>query len=144
MGTAKTVARTRAPARLRVSALRTHEEILKHDLTHDAVFRREWKRTLVARAVGMRVLSYRTGKDLTQDALARKLGMKQSAVARLEVGEHTPSFATLELLSRKLGLEFVIDIRPSGKASKFVRPGTKDESVEFEVPTGTKVLVATG
>ncbi len=73
MAKARMGTRTRAPARVRVEDLRTHEQILKDDLDKDAKFRREWKRTLVARAVGLRVLSYRTARGLTQDDLAKKL-----------------------------------------------------------------------
>jgi transcriptional regulator with XRE-family HTH domain len=38
--------------------------------------------------------------------------MKRIVVARLEAGDHTPSFDTLQLLSRGLGIEFHIDITP--------------------------------
>lgn len=38
--------------------------------------------------------------------------MGQSAVARLESGEHEPTIATLARLSRALGIEFHIGITP--------------------------------
>lgn len=46
-------------------------------------------------------------------ALARQLGMKQPAVARLEAGEHNPSFGTRARLSSALGIEFHIAVTPS-------------------------------
>jgi predicted transcriptional regulator len=39
--------------------------------------------------------------------------MSQPAIARLEIGEHEPTFATLSKLSRGLGINFHIDITPS-------------------------------
>ncbi|MGQ0824230.1 MAG: helix-turn-helix transcriptional regulator [Actinomycetota bacterium] len=79
-------------------------------------FRAEWERTAVARAVAARVVEYRVEHGLSQTALARQLGMKQPAVARLEAGEHNPSFGTLARLSNALGIEFHIDVTPEGVA----------------------------
>ncbi len=42
--------------------------------------------------------------------------MKQPAVARLEAGEHNPSFDTLARLSSVLGIEFHIAVTPAGVA----------------------------
>lgn len=77
----------------------------------DPVTRREWERTAVARALAVWLCAYRAEHGLTQDALAALLGMKQSAVARLEIGETEPKLSTLLRLSRALGtpLELVVD-----------------------------------
>ena len=82
----------------------------------DPAFRAEWERTAVARAVAVRLVEYRAEHALSQTALARQLGMKQPAVARLEAGEHNPSFDTLARLSSALGLEFHIAVTPEGVA----------------------------
>ena len=82
----------------------------------DPKFRAEWERTAVARAVAVRLVEYRVEHALTQTALARQLGMKQPAVARLEAGEHNPSFDTLARLSSALGIEFHIAVTPDGVA----------------------------
>ncbi len=76
------------------------------------VVRREHNRTVLAHAVAMRVVGYRIDHELSQTALARILGMHQSAVARLEAGDHEPSLATLSRLAGRLGIEFHIDITP--------------------------------
>jgi ribosome-binding protein aMBF1 (putative translation factor) len=96
----------------KLSALRTAAEVRAEDLTDDAV-RVEHIRTALARAVAMRVLAYRVEHGLSQTALARELGMQQPAVARLEAGDHEPTFSTLERLARGLGIEFHIDITPA-------------------------------
>lgn len=64
-------------------------------------------------AVAIRVITYRAAHNLTQTALARQLGVRQPAIARLEAGEHGPSLATLARLSRGLGMDFSIDITPT-------------------------------
>lgn len=95
----------------KLSQLRTADEIRREDLADDRV-NAEHIRTALARAVAMRVLAYRVEHGLSQTALARELGMQQPAVARLEAGDHEPTFSTLERLARGLGIEFHIDITP--------------------------------
>lgn len=96
----------------KLSALRTASDIRAEDLADDQV-NAEHIRTVLARAVAMRVLAYRVEHGLSQTALARQLGMQQPAVARLEAGDHEPTFSTLERLARGLGIEFHIDITPA-------------------------------
>ena len=93
------------------SDLKTFEEALAEDL-QDPEFRREWERTALARAVSERLIQYCVEHGLTQTALARKLGMQQSAIARLEAGEHNPSIDTLSRLSRDLGININIVVGP--------------------------------
>lgn len=73
----------------------------------------EYDRTAFANAVAIRVIRYRSEHSLSQSALARLLGMKQPAIARLEAGDHEPSLTTLGRLARGLGLEFHIDVTPA-------------------------------
>lgn len=96
----------------KLSQLRTAAQVRSEDLTDDDV-RSEHIRTTLARAVAMRVLAYRVEHGLSQTALAHELGMQQPAVARLEAGDHEPTFSTLERLARGLGIEFHIDITPA-------------------------------
>ncbi len=94
------------------SELRTAGQIRTEDLADEAI-RVESTRTALAHAVALRVLAYRNEHGLSQTALAAQLGMQQPAVARLEAGDHTPTFSTLEKLARGLGIEFHIDITPA-------------------------------
>ncbi|MBU6244346.1 MAG: helix-turn-helix transcriptional regulator [Actinomycetales bacterium] len=95
----------------KLSQLRTADDLRREDLADDQV-NAEHIRTALARAVAMRVLAYRVEHGLSQTALARQLDMQQPAVARLEAGDHEPTFSTLERLARGLGIEFHIDITP--------------------------------
>lgn len=94
---------------MKLNELPTHDQVLTDHLK-DPAFRTEWERTAVARVVANRIVAYRAEHRLSQSALARKLGMSQPAIARLELAEHEPTFATLARLSHILGINFHIDI----------------------------------
>jgi|SRR5579875_2942043 len=95
----------------KLSELKTAGQIAAEELA-DPEIRREHERTALAHAVAMRVIGYRVDHGLSQTELARRLGMHQSAIARLEAGDHEPSLTTLARLARGLGVEFHIDITP--------------------------------
>jgi DNA-binding XRE family transcriptional regulator len=89
------------------------DQLLEEHL-RDPKFRAEWKRLAPARVVANRLILYRADHGLTQTALGRLLGMPQSAIARLEIGEHIPTLPTLLKLSDVLGLEILVTMTPSG------------------------------
>ena len=72
----------------------------------------------LASAVARAVLVHRTRNGLTQAALGRILGMPQPHVARLELGEHTPTTDTLLRIADALGLAIDISIRPKADARR--------------------------
>lgn len=95
----------------KVSNLKSRKEVLTRDLK-DPAFRAEWQRTQFAHKVAMRVIQYRVEHALSQTELARRLGMRQPHIARLEAGQHEPSLTMLQRLSDVLGIEFHIAITP--------------------------------
>jgi ribosome-binding protein aMBF1 (putative translation factor) len=99
---------------MKLSDLPTATEVHEQDMRQDPEYRREYDRVKLANDVAVRVLAYRTEQGMSQVQLARKLGMRQPNVARLESGEHEPSLSTLMRLSSVLGLDFSIEIK-SGK-----------------------------
>lgn len=54
------------------------------------------------------LIKARLERGLTQRAMAEKLGVKQSALARWEAGETVPTLSTLFRVAQVLGLEFSI------------------------------------
>lgn len=100
---------------MKLKDLNSSNKVLARQL-RDPSFKAEWDRTAVARAVANRLVEYRSGEGITQTELARRLGMKQPAIARLESGDHNPSLDTLARLSGALGLEFHIEVTPHGVA----------------------------
>lgn len=122
--------------------LLTKDELLADHFADPAV-RARWEGTALARAVAHAVLGYRIANKLSQRALAAKLGMKQPHVARLELGEHTPSIETLARLSNVLGTRFVIDVAPAGEAALMLPPGVRVVE-DTTSASGSHVLVAAG
>lgn len=96
---------------IKVSELRTAREIHERDM-QDPDYRYEYERTKLANDVAAAVVHYRAEHGLSQAALGRRLGMPQPHVARLEAGDHEPSLATLSRLSKVLGIDLSIDIKP--------------------------------
>jgi DNA-binding XRE family transcriptional regulator len=80
---------------MKTSDLPTHEDVLAGHLDADPECRRAWERTALARAVAVKVIGHRADHGLSQTSLAKRLGISQSAVARLESGEHNPAFPAL-------------------------------------------------
>ena len=91
---------------------RTAREVREERLRQDPEFRAYWARTALARAVAHAVIRYRVEHKLSQAGLAERLGTRQSAVARLEAGEHTPTLETLLRLSAALGIEILMHVAP--------------------------------
>jgi transcriptional regulator with XRE-family HTH domain len=128
---------------MKLSDMKTSEQVLAEDLL-DPEFRREWERTAIARAVALKVLAYRTEHDLSQRALARKLGMTQPQLARLEAGEHNPTIDTLARLAQTLNVEFAIDVHPRQRAPRLLsgRAQRANAIASYETDTAEVLLAA--
>jgi DNA-binding XRE family transcriptional regulator len=124
--------------------LRNADEVLAKQLM-DPEFRAYWERTALARAVALRLTTYRAEHGLTQTQLARKLGMKQPAVARLEMGEQSPKIDTLVRIAEALGIEFMVNIKPTSGKAPWTPPRKAEQAKIVErVPMckGGELLVA--
>jgi transcriptional regulator with XRE-family HTH domain len=119
------------------------DEVLAAQLA-DPEFRADWERTTPARAVALRLVTYRIDHGLSQTQLGRLLGMAQPAIARLESGEHTPTFETLLRIAESLDIEFLVDIKPSGRRTSWVSRRAEQATVVERITTskGSELLVA--
>lgn len=128
-------------------SVRTAKEIREEQLRSDPEFRSYWERTALARAVANALIGYRVQHSLTQTQLARRLGMSQRQVARLEVGEQTPSLDTLRSLAQLLGKRLILAITPAAEGV-----GPRDVPLpegarvleDFVGTDGSRLVVATG
>jgi len=111
---------------------------------HDPAFRDEWNRTILARAVALKIVAYRTENGLSQRDLARKLGMTQPQLARLEAGEHNPTIATLARLAQGLDIEFALDVHPRERAPNLLTAGAQAANAiaSYETDNATVLLAA--
>lgn len=87
------------------------EEVLEHAL-EDPELRAEWDRTEVARDLSIAILRYRTERRMTQTQFGRVVGLSQSRIARLEMGEFDPTLDTLRNLAGNLEWTICIEIGP--------------------------------
>jgi transcriptional regulator with XRE-family HTH domain len=86
----------------------------------DPSFRVEWQRLAPAREFAATLLRYRAEHKLSQRALAKKLGVSQPRVVKLESGEHNPEVDTIINVVRRLGIEFVLDVAPASRKPALV------------------------
>jgi len=63
---------------------------------------------------------------LSQRDLARRAGMSQPAIARLESGRAVPTFGTLERLARAAGFELSLELAPRPVADPLVDAFKRD------------------
>jgi transcriptional regulator with XRE-family HTH domain len=128
---------------MKLSDMKTSEQALAKDLL-DPNFQREWDRTAVARAVALKVLTYRTDHGLSQRALAKKLSMTQPQLARLEAAEHNPTIDTLARLAQTLDIEFAIDVHPRQRSPKLLsgRAQGKNAIASYETDAAAILLAA--
>ena len=57
------------------------------------------------------ILEARVKKGMTQEQIAKKVGTKQSAIARLESGNANPTIGFLQKLAQALGKRLVIQFK---------------------------------
>jgi len=71
---------------------------------------REWNAQAAARDIAWQLVKYRMDNDLTQEALAKRVGTSHSQISRLESGRHLPSLTTLGNIANALGLRLSVSL----------------------------------
>ena len=88
---------------------------LKNRLLQDPDFRKEYARVDEEFTLIEALIHARTTARLTQAELARRLGTTQSAIARLEGGRVSPSFATLLRYAEATGTRLTVGLAPADR-----------------------------
>ena len=85
---------------------------LKKRFMEDPEFRVEYARADDEFALVEALVTARTAAKLTQAEVAQRLGTTQSAIARLESGRVSPSFATLRRYAEATGTRLTVGLAP--------------------------------
>jgi ribosome-binding protein aMBF1 (putative translation factor) len=94
---------------VKLSELKSIDQVVEERRESDPEFRQAWDASAFARQIALALVRYRGERGLTQRQLAAEVDVKQSAIARWEQGENSPSIASLAKLTRATGLTFRVD-----------------------------------
>lgn len=90
-----------------MSDFRSH---LKYQLENPE-FAAEWERQRPEREYVKAIIAARMEQNLTQKELARKTGIRQSNISRIENGNCSPTVATLQQIAAGVGKTLCIEFR---------------------------------
>lgn len=90
----------------------TFKEHLEEQMK-DPAFRKAWEETELSHQVARALIKLRIDLNLTQEELAKRAGVPQSVIARLESGRYLPSLRSVQKIARKLGLQVRLDLVPN-------------------------------
>jgi DNA-binding XRE family transcriptional regulator len=85
-------------------------EDLEKELLSDPATKREFDRLAPRYAVISGLIKARIRKKLTQAEIAKKIGTKQSAIARLESGSVNPSLEFLQKVAKVMGYKVMVHL----------------------------------
>jgi transcriptional regulator with XRE-family HTH domain len=96
------------------------DSLVAEEQLADPSFKAEWQRLAPAREFAATLLRYRAEHELSQRALAERLGVSQPRIVKLESGEHNPEVDTIINAVRRLGIEFVLNVSPADRKPALV------------------------
>ena len=89
-----------------------HEKFLKRALKRKG-FKEAYEALELEYEIASQMLRARLRAELTQDAVAERMGTTKSAVSRLEsLGKHAPSLSTLKRYAEAVGCELQVKLIP--------------------------------
>lgn len=112
---------------------KSFDSLLAEEQLANPSFRAEWQRLAPARAFSIALLRYRAANDLNQRQLAKRLGVSQPRVVKLESGEHNPAIDTVINAVRRLGIEFCFDVSPARRKPTLVsKRALRSEAIDHD------------
>ena len=87
---------------------RTAAEDSRRRALRNKEYRAELERLQPFEEVARQVIRLRMDHQLSQEALARRVGTTKSAISRLESGQHAPNLGTLQRIAAAFGGHVVI------------------------------------
>ena len=81
----------------------------------DPVFRKEYEDLQPERMIVQAIIDARKNSGLTQQELAKRTGIAQGDISKLERGSANPSIKTLKRLAEGMGMSLRIEFLPQKK-----------------------------
>ena len=91
----------------KLSHFTTHQHLLK-DALADPSFKREYDKLEPEYQLTAALIKARLASNLTQDELAKKAGVNQATIARIEGGANNPTVHTLTRVATALGKKITL------------------------------------
>jgi DNA-binding XRE family transcriptional regulator len=91
----------------------TKLKTLKRDLLNDPEVRAEYDARTPEYELVSALIAARKKAGLTQEQVAKRMGTKQAAIARIEGGRQKPSFNTIERYAEATGHRAVVNLVPA-------------------------------
>jgi predicted transcriptional regulator len=77
----------------------------------DPAFSDEWERLAPEREYLKEIIRARAEQNLTQEELAKRSGIRQSNLSRIETGSCSPTISTLQQIAKGVGKTLHIEFR---------------------------------
>lgn len=94
--------------------MKTFEEYKKQQM-HDPEFVKEYEAIQPEMDVIRAIVNARTSQNLTQNELAKRTGINQADISKLENGTRNPSINLLKRLAEGMGMSLKIEFVPKQK-----------------------------
>ena len=95
--------------------MKTLNDMLSEQMKNSE-FRKEYERIQPEMDVIRAIIDARTSQNLTQKELAKRTGIHQSDISKLENGTRNPSVSLLRRLAEGMGMTLKIEFVPKQKA----------------------------
>lgn len=90
--------------------MKTFDEYLEKQLQNEE-FRAEYEALAPEREIVMEMMRTRNQQGLSQQELAKKAGIRQSNLSRIETGAVSPTIETLQRIAQGLGRTLIIQLK---------------------------------
>lgn len=77
---------------------------------------------MLANNLGANIRNHRTTLGLSQEALAKNIGVDRTYIGSLERGERNPSLRVVEQIAARLGLDPLALLGPPGEPPRWGQP----------------------
>lgn len=107
------------------------EQYLKQELENDVALREEFNNLQPEYEIISKLIEARLEFGLTQKELAKKCGIKQSNISRLESGKSNPTIKFLQKIASALDAELFIEFRKKTYSSESIVKSQETSPVYF-------------